>query len=225
MATIKLYPRLIIGFLLFVISGAIFGELLITLHAPNKNLQSGFPSPSVATTATGELEFVHPNGSYSFVFPNNWNVLFLAPDQNVVMVAPQDKIEAVQKMEEGFGTTSDLVMTITQSNTKPKLASDKLWDVTSKESITIDSKNSSKNTIQVLKNMSGFKKDSKLIDIVVPHQNIYLDIQLLDATHEDTFNNILESFKLMTFTESTPSPTPSIQPSQSPQASAAGSPL
>ena len=224
MPKIRIYPRLVIGFILFIISGVIFGQLFLDIKFL-KQLTVNSHKPRSSITSAELLNFTHPSGSYSFNFPGNWNLLYLTPDENTLMVAPQEKIDAVSKQAAGFGTSPELVITIAQTTTKPTIRSDNFWGITSKESITIDSTSGTKNIIEIKKDNSGFTKGSKLINIVIPHQQTYLDIQLLDATYEDTFNKIIESFKLMEFVESTPSPTPHIQPSQSPEASAAASPL
>lgn len=209
----SLSPRLVIGFILFVISGAIFGQLFITLKSPPPKKLSVNPHKPISTSVSPTLlNFTHPNGSYSFDFPSNWNLLYLNPEETILMVAPQDKIALIKQKPAGFGLGSDLVVTISQSNTKPKITSDKLWDITSKEAVSIDNQTGTKTLIQVVKD------NAPIIDIVIPHQNTYLNLQLLDNSYESTFNQILTSFRLLPFNEA------DIPASPSPEASVSASP-
>jgi len=140
--------------------------------------------------------YTDTNGDYSFKHPSNWNTLSMG--ENTLMVAPQEDIDKVSKMLNsggGFEGGDFLIMLINSLTEKPLIVTDEYKTV--KESkIVISSIDTSKYEITYLQSLPGIEEGKTHVSVVVPINEKYLNIDLLEQKYLDIYNLVLDSFKI-----------------------------
>lgn len=142
--------------------------------------------------------YTNSQNKFSFKYPASWDTYPLGESNQVstLMVAPQEKVDKVKQMQGGFGGGIFLALTISIKTKPPVWETDENWQVTS-QPIEIGGVSGTKYNINVIQDMPGLSKGDKTISVVVKNNEKYIQIDLLDQTYKDIFDQILSTFKFL----------------------------
>lgn len=157
----------------------------------NREPTGSLPAGRQGTATASWQTYTNTQYGYSFKYPNDWDIA----GEKTLFVAPQSTIDEIKKIEGGFGGGKGLVSTINVYTEKPQIPiSDEYQNVT-EESVIIGGKQATKYTIQVIKPSPVGNVGDKIINIIIPNNNYYLDYSLLDEKYKPVFDQILSTFR------------------------------
>ncbi|MEF8847474.1 MAG: hypothetical protein V5A57_03550, partial [Candidatus Paceibacterota bacterium] len=129
---------------------------------------------------------------FSLRHPENWATY--KSDGGTITVAPQDVIEKLEQPG-GVGGGTWLTMQISYDKQKEAVAQEgeKLEEHTD---IVIDEIQAERYRIRQTKGLPGIEQGDKFVKVIIPHQEHYLDLTLLDYQQLKTFEQILDTIDL-----------------------------
>lgn len=139
----------------------------------------------------------YTNKVFSFKYPVLWDTFMVGENTgSTLMVAPKEKVDKVKQIDGGFGGGTFLTLTINTKSEPPVWKTDEYWQVTS-EPINVGGEVGTKYNINVIQDLPGLAKGDTTTSVVVKSGGTYVQIDLLDQTYKDEFNQILSTFKFI----------------------------
>ena len=156
---------------------------------------TSIPAPSATADSTSNWK-TYSNTGYSFKYPIEWDTYSLGEEgaKSTLMIAPKEKVDKVRQIPGGFGGGTFLTLTINTKSEPPVWKTDEYWQVTS-EPIKVGGIDGTKYNVNVIQDLPGLSKGDKIISIVVKNNSTYIQIDLLDQTYKEIFDQILSTFR------------------------------
>jgi predicted small lipoprotein YifL len=154
------------------------------------------PTPVETTDPTADWKtYTNTKYGYSFKHPSSWDTYTIGESaEGTLIIGPQEKVDKVRQMQGNFGGGTFLVLTLNIKTEVVERKSNEYEQVTSKP-ISINNINGTKFDINIIQDEPGFNKGDKITSVVVKKDDIYIQIDLLDQTYKDIFDQILSTFK------------------------------
>lgn len=195
-----LFPLVIIVVLLGAVGYLVYQNTQLQKSSGNLNSTSVTPSGNLAKSSstpdpTAEWETFN-NGVYYFKYPITWDTCLIGENMDYYMVGPKEKVDKVRPMKGGFGGGTFLTLTIGTSTEQPAWTTDENWKVAS-EPIEVNGVSGTKYSVSVLQDGPGFSAGDKITNVVLKHDDKFIQIELLDQTYQDIYEQILSTFKFL----------------------------
>ncbi|MCX6737862.1 MAG: hypothetical protein NTY11_00325 [Candidatus Parcubacteria bacterium] len=176
----------------------IAGAVLIWQFWPKPESATPSPTPTTVDETADWQTYVNNDYSFDIRYPENWKT---DKCSKTIVFGPKETIEKLVSNGCAIGMAKELILTINFRTTQqyeeiivPFRKTDENKNVVL-DKVTVGDLEVSHYTTNYLKDASmGFKAGDIITDVLVPVENGYLEITLLDNQYIDIYNKMLKSF-------------------------------
>jgi len=186
----------IILFLLIAIGGILIWQFSPSLFSPSQ-----IPSSPIDETTDWKI-YRNEEYEYEIEYSNDWDTTKCFGS---IIFAPQDVINSLEQDECAVGGGKEFTLTInyrTKEQYEGIILPNRKTDenkIVALESAMVDGIESKHYTTEYLKNFAGsnIEKGDIFIDVLVPYEDGYLEITLLDNQYLEIYNQMISSFRFI----------------------------